>query len=762
MKMRETKPRAAWLATFAPTLRGRLFHKYVALFVAVVCVALVANGLLDIWFSFQEQNLLLIRIQREQAKAAAANISQFVKEIEGQLAWATQLPWSADTLDDWRFDAVRLLRQMPAVTEVAQLDAAGREQVRVSRLATDVVGSQIDYSQDPVFIEAMANKVYYGPVHFLRESEPYMTLAMAGVRRDYGVVIAQVNLKFIWDVVSQVQVGVRGRAYVVDPAGRLIAHPDISMVLREMDVSRLAQIQAARAEGSAAPSEQPLVVDDIEGRKVLSVHAPVGLLGWLVFVELPVDEAYAPLYSSIRRSGALLIAALVLAAFAGLYLARRMIIPIRTLRDGAVRIGSGDLDQRISIETGDELEALGDQFNRMAAQLQNSYASLERKVEERTHQLELANLAKTRFLAVASHDLRQPLHALGLFVAQLSTASNATERAWLVERINTATTAINELFKALLDISQLDAGALKPDIAEFPAARLLLQIESTFAATAREKGLSFRVASTKAWLRSDFILLERIVFNLVSNAVRYTSHGGVVVGCRKRGGELRIEVWDTGPGIPLDQRQKIFDEFYRLDSERDRQRGFGLGLAIVDRLSRLLHHPIELTSTLGRGSRFTVVARRVASPAKIVQPSAPAPVALDVANGKLVVVIDDDELALNGMGGLLRSWGCRVITGGSGDAALTGLAGQDRPPDLIVSDFHLSDGKTGIEAIELLRGAFGTPISAFLLSGDISSEPLSAVQSGGYHLLHKPVDPMVLRAMLNSMLKKGESANAGH
>jgi signal transduction histidine kinase len=760
--MRGNKPRATWLATFAPTLRGRLFRKYVSLFVTVVCAALVANGLLDIWFSFQEQNRLLIRIQSEQAKATAANISQFIKEIEGQLAWATQLPWGADSLEDWRFDAVRLMRQIPAVTDVAQLDPAGREQVRVSRLAPDVFGSQTDYSQDPIFVEALANKIYYGPVHFVRESEPYMTLAMAGVRRDYGVVVAQVNLKFIWDVVSQVQVGDRGHAYVVDPAGRLIAHSDISMVLRKTDVSRLAQIQAARAEGSAAPPEQPLVVDDIEGRRVLSVHAPVELLGWVVFVELPVDEAYAPLYGSIRRSGELLIAALVLAALAGLYLARRMIIPIRALRDGAVRIGSGDLDQRISIETGDELEALGNQFNRMAAQLQDSYASLERKVEERTHQLQLANLAKSRFLAVASHDLRQPLHALGLFVAQLSTASSATERGWLIERINTATTAMNDLFKKLLDISQLDAGALAPDITEFPAAQLLSQIESTFAGTAREKGLSFRVASTTAWLRSDFILLERIVLNLVSNAVRYTSHGGVFVGCRKRGGDLRIEVWDTGPGIPLDQRQKIFDEFYRLESGRDRQPGFGLGLAIVNRLSRLLDHPIELTSTLGRGSRFTVVARRVATPAKIVQPSAPAPAAPDVASGKLVVVIDDDELALTGMGGLLRSWGCRVITGGSGEAALTGLAGQDRPPDLIVSDFHLADGKTGVEAIALLRGAFGTPISAFLLSGDISSESLSAVQSGGYHLLHKPVDPMALRAMLNSMLKKGESADVGH
>jgi CheY-like chemotaxis protein len=274
--------------------------------------------------------------------------------------------------------------------------------------------------------------------------------------------------------------------------------------------------------------------------------------------------------------------------------------------------------------------------------------------------------------------------------------------------------------------------------------------------------LKFRVATTSAWVRSDFILLERIVLNLVSNAIRYTSHGGVVVGCRRRGGQLRIEVWDTGAGIPLDQRQKIFDEFYRLgDSEPERPPGFGLGLAIVDRLSRMLDHPIELTSTLGRGSRFTVVAPLVAAPAGIVQQLAPAPApALDVATGKLIVVIDDDLLALHGMGGLLRSWGCRVITAGSGDAALSGLSGQDRLPDLIVSDYHLSDGKTGIEAIELLRGEFGSPIPAFLLSGDTA--PLPMAQSSGFHLLHKPVDPMTLRAMVNRMLKKSGSADVGH
>ncbi len=367
MKMRDATPPAASQPTVVPPPRGQLFRKYVGLFVTVVCAALVANGLLDIWFSYREQNVLLMRVQQEQARSAAAKINQYIKEIEGQLAWATLLPWSTDTLDEWKMDAARLLRLVPAVTAVAQLDAGGREQIRASRVTKDEVGSQIDYSQQDFFAKVVVNKVYYGPVHFVRESEPYMSIAMAGVRRDYGVIVAQVNLKSIWDVVSQIQVGVRGRAYVVDPAGRLIAHPDISMVLRNTDVSRLAQVRAALAEGSAAPAEQPPVTDDIEGRPVLSVHAPVGTLGWLVFVELPVGEAYAPLYASIQRSAALLVAALILAAFAGLYLARRMIIPIRALHDGAARIGRGDLNQQISIKTGDELEALGEQFNRMAA-----------------------------------------------------------------------------------------------------------------------------------------------------------------------------------------------------------------------------------------------------------------------------------------------------------------------------------------------------------------------------------------------------------
>src|SRR5262252_9188263 len=734
MKMPDAvPPAAASRPTSAPPSRGQLFRKYVGLFVAVVCAALVATGLSDIWFSFREQNVLLMRIQQEQAKSAAAKISQYIKEIEGQLAWATLLPWSTDTLDEWKLDAMRRLRQVPAVTEIAQLDGAGREQIRVSRLVRNVVGSQTDYSRDDSFVKATANKVYYGPVHFLRESEPYMTIAMAGVRRDYGVIVAQVNLKFIWDVVSQIQVGAHGRAYVVDPAGRLIAHPDISLVLRNTDMSRLAQVQAARTEGSTPRSQQPLETDDIEGRRVLSVHAPIEPLGWLVFVELPVDEAHAPLYRSIGRSAALFVAALAVAAFAGLYLARRMTIPIRALHDGAARIGRGNLDQRISIKSGDELEALGEQFNRMAAQLQDSYATLERKVEERTHQLELANFAKSRFLAVASHDLRQPLHALGLFVAQLRAAATAAERQRLVERIDTAVAMMNELFKALLDISKLDAGALTPDITEFPVAKLFERVQTTFAGAAKDAGLNFRVVPSDAWVRSDFVLLEQILLNLVSNAVRYVARGGVLIGCRNRGRNLRIEIWDTGPGIPDDQREKIFSEFYRgNDPQHDRRGlggGLGLGLAIVDRLCRLLHHPIELSSVVGRGSRFSVIVPIVAARPEAAAPPAPAVSALNLAAEKLIVVIDDDALVLDGMGGLLRSWGCRVLAAASVEAMLEKLAVEDVPPDLIVSDYHLDGTHNGIEAIRRLRAAFEADIPAFLITGDIAPERLAEARA---------------------------------
>ena len=370
----------------AKAIRSRLFTKYVALFVAVVAVALLSNGIFEVFFYYREHKASLIRIQHEQSEAAAAKIGQFIKEIESQLGWTTLLPWSADSVEQRRFDALRLLRQVPAITELAQVDATGKERLRVSRLAMDGADSGVNLSGDPKFTEAVAHKVWYGPVYFRRESEPYMTLSLAGPRKDAGVSIAEVNLKLIWDVVSQIKVGEHGHAYVVGPEGRLIAHPDISLVLRNTDMSHLLQVQAARADNRNVSAELQ-GTKNIQGQEVLTASAPIAPLGWTMFVELPVEEAYASLYQALQRLAVVLLAASIFAVLAGVFLARRMVGPIQALRVGAERIGSGDFAQRISIHTGDELEGLANQFNDMGARLQESYAGLEQKVEERTREL---------------------------------------------------------------------------------------------------------------------------------------------------------------------------------------------------------------------------------------------------------------------------------------------------------------------------------------------------------------------------------------
>jgi hypothetical protein len=229
---------------------------------------------------------LVDRILRQLAEAVANQIGQFIKEIENQMGWTTQLTWSAATIEQRRFDGLRLLRQVPAITELAQLDPTGKERLRVSRLVMDLGAGQADYSHEPKFTEAVRRKVYYGPVYFRRVSEPYMTLSVAGTRPDAGVSVAEVSLKLVRDVVLQIRVGEHGQAYVIDADGRLIAHPDISLVVRNTDMTKLAQIQAARAGNGERVQEAKVL-----GRDVLTAYAPVAPLGWLVFVEMPIEEA---------------------------------------------------------------------------------------------------------------------------------------------------------------------------------------------------------------------------------------------------------------------------------------------------------------------------------------------------------------------------------------------------------------------------------------------------------------------------------------
>src|SRR5262245_12475983 len=327
--------------------RGRLFRKYVVLFVSLVSGALLASGLLEIYFSFQENKAALGNLQREKALAAAARIEQFIKEIERQVGWASQPQIGVRaTLEQRRFDYLRLLRQVPAVTEISLLDSKGREQLNVSRLAMDRIGGGLDFSPEPKFREARPGTTWFGPVYFRKESEPYMTLSVAGRGDEAGVTVAEVNLKFIWDVVSQIKVGQAGRgghAYVVDARCLLIAHPDISLVLQKTDMCSLAHVKTvlATAGRPAAEPEDALVARDLSGRQVLTASARIAPLGWLVLVDLPLAEAFEPLYASVQRTAVLILLGIGLSVLASLFLARRMVTPIRALQDGAARIGAG-------------------------------------------------------------------------------------------------------------------------------------------------------------------------------------------------------------------------------------------------------------------------------------------------------------------------------------------------------------------------------------------------------------------------------------
>ena len=423
-------PLAAETATPVRAHRGRLFRKYLLLILTLVTIALLASGGISVYFSYQENKSGLASLQHEKALAAASRIEQYIRQISQQLAYASLPQVDASDVELRRIEFLKLLRQAPEVTDIAQLDAAGRETIAVSRLGMDVVASGKDRSQEPAFRNAKRGQPWYGPVYFRKETEPYMTIAMRSGGDAGPVTVADVNLKFIWDVVSRIKIGDKGKAYVVDGNGFLIADPDIGLVLRKTDLSLLAHVKAATAR--QGNDELAMLSTDLTGTEVLTSVAPIETLDWKVFVEQPVAEVYRKLNASILRTGLLLLAGLVISAFAALALARGMVRPIRTLDEGARRIGAGDLDQKIEIHSGDELEGLADQFNRMSAQLRESYAGLERKVDERTTELTEALEQQTamseilRVISSSPTDVQPVLEAIAERAAKLCDASVAS------------------------------------------------------------------------------------------------------------------------------------------------------------------------------------------------------------------------------------------------------------------------------------------------------------------------------------------------
>jgi two-component system, sensor histidine kinase len=381
---------------------------------------------------------------------------------------------------------------------------------------------------------------------------------------------------------------------------------------------------------------------------------------------------------------------------------------------------------------------------------------------------ERSDLEKSRFLAAASHDLRQPVHAMSLFLGLLANEHLSAHGRYLLDNITKASAAMGHLFDALLNISRLDAGVIHPRIQGFPLDRLLDQIRTEYAPQAHQKGLVLKVRPCAAFVRSDPMLLERILRNLVSNAIAHTPSGRVLIGCRKRGGDaVRIEVWDTGPGIPTHEHERVFWEFHQLrNPERDRTKGLGLGLAIVRRTAALLGHSLSLHSVEGRGTVFMLsVDAQQQAPAPdaeaetgvfaATQAHTPAAVAPHdkPATGQLILVIDDDAQNREGLRLLLESWGHRVIAAAGPDELVELTADVPGKPGLIVSDYRLRDHETGIEAIDRMHEEYNdSAIPALLVSGDTDPARLIEAAARSIPILHKPVEVDALREWVDKLL----------
>jgi signal transduction histidine kinase len=407
-----------------------------------------------------------------------------------------------------------------------------------------------------------------------------------------------------------------------------------------------------------------------------------------------------------------------------------------------------------------------------ARELQLANESLERRVDQRTAELsaaiealqqaklaaEQANASKTKFLAAASHDLDQPLNAARLFVAALAEQESMDKgNRDLVASIENALKAISGLLHALYDISKLDAGIMSAEVVEFDVAPLLEQLHKEYLPQAREAGIELRMVPCGAAIRSDPRLLARVLRNFLSNALRYTESGRILLGCRRRHGQLVVGVWDSGIGIPEEKMADIFQEFQQIALPgRHREKGMGLGLAIVERISRLLNHPLEVRSRLGAGSCFAIripVADRATSAMPQGQPLVLA-ADRDALNGLPILAIDDDPSGLEAITALLTAWKCKVTPIRSRDELDRWLAQAPTAPKVVVADYHLGDGSNGVMLIEALRARFGSDLAAFIVTSDRTPELRSRLKEVGLAMLPKPVQPSRLRALLSHLARR--------
>lgn len=579
-----------------------------------------------------------------------------------------------------------------------------------------------------------------------------------GVAAEFGIFTANHA-----GLANLAQAALQGDAQIVsvgifDAHGRLLAYSGAQPA--HFDLPRDAQ-ERLIDEGKSSTLWHPIVLSvlpvidlyaDDEAPEVSPANTAIGY----VLIEASragLDERRNRL---LLIGGGVALLGLSLGLTLALAIARRIAQPLQKMTEMVQRIGQGEQSDKVASEPGGALHELESGINAMADRIALAQDTLRHEVEQATAELrrrkeeaERSTAAKTRFLAAASHDLRQPLHALGLFVSRLAQYPHAAEVGMLVRNIDASVRALQDLFDALLDISRLDAGAIEVHRHVFRTAELFARLDNAFGELASVKGLRLRLRPGSLWLDSDPILFERIAMNLLSNAIRYTEQGGVLLVCRRRGDRARFEVWDSGPGIPEHLRQDIFEEYVQIGNpERAADKGLGLGLAICKRLAHLLGHRLGLASRPGHGSVFWVELPLGVAPAE-------EAVAIGEAQrpGRIegtVLVVDDDAASAASMVGLIASWGCRAIPVSGVQEAIVLCDEANWRPDVAICDPSYG-GEVALDCALQLRQRY-QDLAILLVSGDVSPDLAAGARTQGFMLLQKPVRPARLRALLQHLL----------
>lgn len=528
---------------------------------------------------------------------------------------------------------------------------------------------------------------------------------------------------------------VSGRPPRVTPGGT--GRGDIDRILRGEKESLIFSEPIYQSEGIELDDYGLMdrqVGQDEENRKILG----------RVYIELSTEStqqrknkfiAAASLIGLLGLTGALLLA---------LRMSRDVTRPLSRLLDAVILMTQGRLDTRVAAGSGGELEKLENGFNDMAEKLQAAYAGMQARIDEANAMLaekekaEQASTAKTRFLAAASHDLRQPVQALNWFIGALRQQLTDAQSLHICQLMRDSITALNELLETLLDISKLDAGVIAVAKEPVPVDSLLKRLDNEFRAPLEARGIELHIRPCNAWVETDPNLLTMLLRNLLSNAAKYTDKGRILFGCRRRGDKLAIQVWDSGIGIPAAELNKIFQEFYQVgDRTREKRQGLGLGLAIVERVARLLGHRLNVRSAVGKGSMFEIMV-------PLTQSSQGSSLGEESASGSgsdvLVTVIEDEADILEGIKYLLEGFGYRVIGATSAAALLVSLAKYREKPDIIIADYRLGGDATGHDAIRQIRERYSLSIPAIMITGDTTPNRLHEAGDGNAKLLHKPID----------------------